>query len=58
MFALLNKHFGQLPINQAKHLKNKIIQPATEKKYRVQNDVNGVQGAIRIARPFPNRQSP
>ena len=58
MFALLNKHFGQLPINQAKTLKNQIIQPATEKKYRVQNDVNGVQGAIRIARPFPNRHHP
>src|SRR6478735_5203066 len=58
MFALLNKHFGQLPINQAKTLKKQIIKPATEKKYRVQNDVNGVQGAIRIARPFPNRHHP
>ena len=58
MFALLNKHFGHLPINQAKTLKNQIIQPATEKKYRVQNDVNGVQGAIRIGRPFPNRHHP
>jgi predicted Zn-dependent peptidase len=32
--------------------------PATEKKYRIQNDVNGVQGAIRIARPFYNRHHP
>jgi len=58
MFALLNKHFGKLPINQPKILINQVIQPATEKKYRVQNDMNGVQGAIRIARPFPNRHHP
>lgn len=58
MFALLNKHFGKLPINQPKTLINQVIQPATEKKYRVQNDMNGVQGAIRIARPFPNRHHP
>lgn len=41
---------GKIPvINQA---------PAAEKKYRVQNDANGVQGSIRIARPFPNRHHP
>jgi len=33
-------------------------QPAREKKYRLNNDPNGVQGAIRIARPFPNRHHP
>ena len=31
---------------------------ASQKKYRVSNDENGVQGAIRIARPFPNRHHP
>ncbi len=33
-------------------------QPATERKYRVTNDANGVQGAVRIARDFPNRKHP
>ena len=32
--------------------------PASEKKFRINNDPNGVQGAIRIARPFPNRHHP
>src|SRR5688572_2806388 len=27
-------------------------------KFRIANDPNGVQGAIRIARPFPNRHHP
>jgi zinc protease len=34
------------------------IQPAAEKHYRITNDENGVQGAIRIARDFPNRKHP
>ena len=54
---LLNKHFGDLP---AKPNEQKIITatPATEKKYRITNDPDGVQGSIRIARPFPNRHHP
>jgi predicted Zn-dependent peptidase len=32
--------------------------PAPEKKHRIINDENGVQGAIRIARHFPTRQHP
>jgi zinc protease len=36
---------------------NKIL-PVTEKKYRVTNDPDSVQGAIRIARNFPNRHHP
>jgi len=32
--------------------------PSTQKKSRVTNDASGVQGAIRIARPFPNRHHP
>src|SRR5205085_6217299 len=35
-----------------------IAQPALQKKSRVSNDPNGVQGAIRIGRPFPNRHHP
>ena len=31
---------------------------AVEKKYQITNDENGVQGAIRLARPFPNRHHP
>ncbi|MDP2420473.1 pitrilysin family protein, partial [Sediminibacterium sp.] len=29
-----------------------------EKKHQIINDANGVQGAIRIARPFPNKHHP
>jgi zinc protease len=54
---LLNDNFGDLPNNKID--RNKIpIQPATEKKVRITNDPDGVQGAIRIARPFPNRHHP
>ncbi|MEP7236425.1 MAG: pitrilysin family protein [Ferruginibacter sp.] len=57
--AQLNNAFGDLslkPFND--QLATISISAATEKKYRIQNDVNGVQGAIRIARPFPNRHHP
>ena len=54
---LLNDNFGDLSNNKIN--RNEItIQPATEKKVRVTNDPDGVQGAIRIARPFPNRHHP
>ena len=56
---LLNEYFGKLtvskPLNTIPEIK---ISPATEKKYRIQNDPNAVQGAIRIAAPFPNRHHP
>jgi predicted Zn-dependent peptidase len=32
--------------------------PSTEKKYRIQNSVDGVQGSIRLAKYFPNRKHP
>ncbi len=54
LFSLLNTHLGDLkhtPV-AVSHL---ATQPAAEKKYRVINDPAGVQGAIRIATPFPNR---
>ena len=55
----LNKHFGSLPFNPASVPAVDHAQvPATEKKHHVINDANGVQGAIRIARPFPNRHHP
>lgn len=54
---LLNEQFGDLPNKQV--AQNKFaIQPSAEKKYRVTNDPNGVQGSIRIARPFVNRHHP
>jgi predicted Zn-dependent peptidase len=55
--TLLNEHFGDLP-NKPVILKE--IKPATtaEKKFRITNDPEGVQGSIRIARPFPNRHHP
>ena len=54
---LLNDHFGDMPgtpliLNETK------TNPVTEKKFRVINDAEGVQGSIRIARPFPNRHHP
>ncbi len=55
----LNKNFGLLSLKVFSHSLSTIGQtPATEKKYRITNDANGVQGAIRIARPFPNRHHP
>ncbi len=55
----LNATIGQLPLNQKEI--PAIIHPVTasaEKKYRIVNDVNGVQGAVRLAREFPNRHHP
>lgn len=55
----LNKTIGQLPLNQ-KEIPTIIhpVVPAVEKKYRIANDPNGVQGAIRLAQAFPNRHHP
>ena len=55
----LNKNFGALSLKAFNNQLSTISQtPAAGKKYRIQNDSNGVQGAIRIARPFPNRHHP
>jgi predicted Zn-dependent peptidase len=55
----LNSAFGDLSIKPFNNKLETIIQsPAAEKKYRIQNDAAGVQGAIRIARPFHNRHHP
>ena len=56
---LLNKSFGDLPLNKtALRDVAHTPAPALEKKYRVTNDREGVQGAIRIASHFPNRHHP
>jgi zinc protease len=59
IYEQLNTTFGHLNLNK-KTLEQRIYKPVTapEKKHRVVNDENGVQGAIRIARPFPNRHHP
>jgi zinc protease len=54
---LLNKNFGDLANNKIEPLSYS-IKPAVDKKQRIANDPNGVQGAIRIARQFPNRHHP
>lgn len=55
----LNDAFGKLPLQApSKDAIEHTVLPATEKKYRITNDENGVQGAIRLARPFPNRHHP
>jgi zinc protease len=55
----LNSALGDLAIKPFNnHLSTIIQSPAAEKKYRIQNDAEGVQGAIRIARPFHNRHHP
>ncbi|WP_160712123.1 M16 family metallopeptidase [Chitinophaga solisilvae] len=60
MIELLNKSFGATKWNGETHLTrlDLPIQPAEEKKFRIFNDENGVQGAIRLARQFPNRYHP
>jgi zinc protease len=55
--ALLNRSFGDLPYNPVQLPPVKRT-PAAERKYRVINDPDGVQGSVRIARPFPNRHHP
>ena len=55
----LNNTFGDLPLKPFNNKLATIEQlRAAEKKYRVQNDTDGVQGSIRIARPFPTRHHP
>ena len=54
---MLNEYFGDLSNNNVS-VKEISLQPSSEKKHRVTNDPDGVQGSIRIARPFPNRHHP
>ncbi len=54
----LNIHFGDLYFNEPVLSHENIPAPDPQKKFRVTNDPNGVQGAIRIARPFPSRHHP
>jgi len=55
--SLLNTYFGDLPYHEIGE-KKILTEPAAERKYRITNDEEGVQGSIRIARAFPNRHHP
>ena len=57
--SMLNKAFGTLPLHADTPLvvEHPIV-TAAQKKVEIINDENGVQGAIRMARPFPNRHHP
>lgn len=59
LFEQMNKQFGDLTITPktGKPIIN-IALPASQKQNLISNDPNGVQAAIRIARPFPNRHHP
>jgi predicted Zn-dependent peptidase len=54
---LLDQYFGDLP-NQPVSTDPIATKLTAEKKFRITNDAEGVQGSIRIARPFPNRHHP
>jgi zinc protease len=54
---MLEKNFGDLH-NTEVSLREIPLLPEAQKKHRVTNDAEGVQGSIRIARSFPNRHHP
>ncbi len=59
LFEQLNQQFGDLTITKnGQSLTAQQLTPAVQKKQHISNDPNGVQAAIRIARPFPNRHHP
>ncbi len=55
---LIESQFGDLTLNETIIRDKHKREPSTRKKYFINNDEKGVQGAIRIGRPFPNRQHP
>ena len=55
----LNKYFGGLKAGKpVEKFPSIITKPSEEKKFRIFNDPDAVQGAIRLAAPFPNRHHP
>ncbi len=59
LFEQLNKQFGDLAITKnGQTLPAQQLVAAVQKKQHISNDPTGVQAAIRIARPFPNRHHP
>jgi predicted Zn-dependent peptidase len=61
-FSLLDQFIGQLPLRPAVIHQHPIVLPslpaAGQRVQRITNDENGMQGAIRMARNFPNRHHP
>jgi predicted Zn-dependent peptidase len=57
IFSMLDEQLGDLPFHKSK-IEDQPVHPAGEKKFRVLNDPSGVQGAVRMGRPFPNRHHP
>ncbi|MEP6927959.1 MAG: pitrilysin family protein [Ginsengibacter sp.] len=55
---LFNINFGDLRLNENLPAITHKAEIASNKKAKLINDPKGVQGAIRIARPFPNRHHP
>ena len=56
---LLNINFGKLPLNKTQPPQiTHVIEAAAEKKYRIINDKEGIQGAIRMASHFPGNHHP
>ncbi|MEO8583535.1 MAG: pitrilysin family protein [Flavitalea sp.] len=58
---MLERAFGSLPLKPHRNADTDlkyVLQPAQEKKQLLINDKDGVQAAIRLARPFPNRHHP
>src|SRR6185312_4373869 len=55
---LLDQYFGDLSLHESIIPVLYKREPAMQKKHFINNDPNGVQGAIRIGRPFPNRRHP
>lgn len=57
--TLLDKNFGNLNLKKTSFKVSELPpQPAEKRKYRIINDKNAVQGAVRVARNFPTRQHP
>ncbi|MBS1772694.1 MAG: insulinase family protein [Bacteroidetes bacterium] len=56
---LMNEVFGKTVVTEPNVANTNIpVQPKAEKKLSITNDPNGVQGAIRLGRIFPNRHHP
>lgn len=59
IMSLLNMSFGSLPFRkEAGNVNQYAITAAAEKKYRINNDPEGLQGAIRLASHAPGRSHP
>jgi len=62
LMTQLNEQFGDLPVTapDPTQIPLHLIKPSEEKgkPIRITNDPEGVQGAIRMARAFPNRHHP